>query len=944
GKGVAYLSLSEILSCDLEGLIGIKPMRGWIRSGTKESDWGALYEKLKGNLIFALGRHCHQAEDYWIKPTYHLAKKLNAPTFFSQDIFFHHPKQKVMSDLLNVIRTNKTFETSGEHLFPNDERCFHSKKELSRLWSYYRNEPFYESSWSNICEIQHQIDFNLDMLRYEYPKEMIPEGDTAQGFLEKLVWKGATKRFGSPLTEKIRLTLHHELELIEKLSFADYFLTVWDIVAWARGQKILCQGRGSAANSSVCYVLEITAVDPSHFDLLFERFMSMERGDPPDIDVDFEHERREEVIQYIYKRYGRGKAAMVANVITFRTRGAMRSVAKAFGASDGLQTEIARIAGERFSTNLPQDMGSKIFNRSKSDSKEEIPILEVEEFPWQLWGRLVEMLKGFPRHLGIHSGGFIVSNNSLNTLVAQEPASMDGRSVIQWAKEDVEGLGLFKIDILALGMLSAMRKCFSMVRDHYGMDLSLYSIPADDGPTYSMIQRADTVGTFQIESRAQMSMLPRLRPRCFYDLVIEVAIIRPGPIQGKVIHPYLRRREGTETVTFPDEKLRPILAKTLGVAIFQEQAMRIAMAVGDFTPGEADELRKNIGIWNFKEFERNLNPWLEKLRRGMEQNNIGEPFIDQILGQMNGFAHYGFPESHAVSFALIAYASSYLKCHFPAAFFTSILNSMPMGFYSPHVLLQTAKRAHVKVLGVCVQKSFWDCRLERIGSSKDHQVYGIRMGFRLVTGLKKKSAEKLVTARETLSHGKWTDLHQLILLGGCYRDDMTALASADALNILGIDRKKALWQVEKLPSSSLIDDDDDDCMFRTDSSMEKIAKDFLAFKTTLGDHPVVIMKKEHWKYDLSKNSITRSSQIHLVAKDSYLWVYGMVIIEQSPPSAKGMVFITLEDESGFINLAFSNGTYIAFRDLIEKDSFLCVGGILQKMGEAHSVMVQRVLG
>ncbi|MEM7565447.1 MAG: error-prone DNA polymerase, partial [Pseudomonadota bacterium] len=549
----------------------------------------------------------------------------------------------------------------------------------------YRVIPEYQRALALSEELNQCCEFDLSQLGYQYPKEMIPTGLDAQGYLWQLVQNGLSQRFGATPPDKLIKQIDHEMDLIGKLQFADYFLTVWDIVSWAREQKILCQGRGSAANSSVCFLLGITSVNPDQFDLLFERFVSMERGDPPDIDVDFEHERREEVIQYIYRRYGRDRSAMVANVITFRGKGALRSVGKALGVPDPLLHQMSKIASSRYFRGAGTE---NIVMALKQDYEEANP--DATRVSWKLWMQLSEMLHGFPRHLGIHSGGFMLADKPLNCLLPQEPATMEGRSVIQWCKEDIEALGFFKIDVLSLGMLSAIRKCFDYVDLYYDQKFTLDRIPDDDSATYQMIQKADTVGTFQIESRAQMSMLPRLKPACFYDLVIEVAIIRPGPIQGKVIHPYLARREGLEPVTYPDERLRPILKRTLGIAIFQEQAMRIAIAVGNFSAGEANELRKKIGAWGIKDFNRDLHPLLVKLEKGMQENGIAPEFAEQIIGQMKGFAEYGFPESHAVSFSLIAYASCFLKCHFPAAFYISVLNSQPMGFYSPHALLQAA--------------------------------------------------------------------------------------------------------------------------------------------------------------------------------------------------------------------------------------------------------------
>jgi len=755
---------------------------------------------------------------------------------------------------------------------------------------------------------------------------MIPERHTAIGYLEELTWKGAKERFGETLSGKVITILTHELDLIKTLEFADYFLTVWDIVTWARSQDILCQGRGSAANSAVCFVLGITSVDPTLFDLLFERFISMERGDPPDIDVDFEHERREEVIQYIYRRYGRDRAAMVANVITYRSKGAMRAVGKALGASEALLGRMSKMAS------------SKFFRGSGTQNI--IQNLKAKSLPSGLWSDLSERLKTFPRHLGIHSGGFMLSNTPLTSLVPLEPATMADRTVVQWCKDDIEGLGFFKIDVLSLGMLSAIRKCFHDVEDKYGRKLSLYGIPKDDAATFSMIQRADTAGTFQIESRAQMSMLPRLRPQCFYDLVIEVAIVRPGPIQGKVIHPYLARRQGKEPIVFPDERLRPILARTLGVAIFQEQAMRIAIAVGDFSPGEANELRKNIGTWNMKEFERNLDPWLEKLQRGMKKNKIKEPFASQILGQMRGFANYGFPESHAVSFALIAYASSYLKCHYPAPFFTSILNSQPMGFYSPHALLQAAQRNGVKIHPISINDSDWDHKLEKISKPKTPPVYAIRLGFRLVCGLSKTAGQKI--PRHRSQEGPWPTFSAFIKTSLLFRDDFTALAAANAFQEFGLTRSEAIWQAEAVPVPPLVDIEERKINWQLGSKLSQIQQDFSAFKTTLETHPVRVLREENWTFPIPTSTLATAVTLSKTKRDQLVTVFGMTLIKQAPPTANGMVFVTLEDDTGFLNLVFSPDIYARYYPIVDQHPFLCVKGKLQRTNESHSILVGQV--
>ncbi len=929
GKDYANIPLEYLLNCDVDGLFAIQPMRGGIRSLKVDSNYADLKQLFDGRFYLAISRHLHPAEDRWIKTTLQSARQHGLEYILTQDVFFHNRQQKCVSDLLQAIRTNRIFDQCREHFFPNSERCLHHANELQRLFAVI---PGYRRALDLSRSLNESCQFDLDQLGYHYPKEMIPSGHNAQSYLQVLVTQGAREKFNNQPPDKILRQIEHELILIEKLNFADYFLTVWDIVSWARGQQILCQGRGSAANSSICFVLGITSVNPGQFDLLFERFVSMERGDPPDIDVDFEHERREEVIQYIYQRYGRERAAMVANVITFRGKGSLRAAGKALGVDDKLLQQMSKIASSRYFRGTGTE---NIVMALKHDYEKENPL--APKISWKLWMQLSEKLHGFPRHLGIHSGGFMLADKPLNCLLPQEPATMTGRSVIQWSKEDIEALGFFKIDVLSLGMLSAIRKCFDYIEYYYGKSLRLDSIPEDDQPTYAMIRKADTVGTFQIESRAQMSMLPRLKPACFYDLVIEVAIIRPGPIQGKVIHPYLARREGLEPVTYPDQRLRPILKRTLGIAIFQEQAMRIAIAVGNFSAGEANELRKKIGSWGIKDFNRDLNPLLVKLEEGMHKNGVKPEFAEQILGQMKGFAEYGFPESHAVSFSLIAYASCYLKCHFPAAFYISVLNSQPMGFYSPHALLQAARREGIRLLPISLNYSQWDHQLEKVSPRKD---YAIRLGFRLVNGLAE-SAVDIIIQQRVASNG-WHSFEQFARDCNLTRDQITALAASDVFNDFDASRSQALWKSEAAPFKPMLDDIDDGIAWKPEAKLESIQKDFSAFKTSLKNHPVAVIKKDQWPYRVPVEKFTVAQRLVEIAADNDIFAFGMVLVKQSPGSAKGMVFVTLEDETGFINLAFTPQVYSRFYRQVDQQPFLCVVGRLQRVNESHSILVKRV--
>ncbi|NRA45939.1 MAG: error-prone DNA polymerase [Oligoflexales bacterium] len=931
GKKDACIKLSDLLTKHVEGLIAIQPMRGLMREGVQASHFAPIRDHFNQRFYFVISRHRHPAEDYWIPSTLQIARELGAECLLSQDAFFHHNSRGHLCDLLHSVRHNLSLSEASEHFFPNKERYLHS---LASIEARFASLPCYEKSLQTSYELAQSCQFELSALRYHYPQEMIPAGYTAQSFLEDMTWKEAKKRYAI-VDAKLSARLTYELKLIAKMNFADYFLTVWDIVYWARSQGILCQGRGSAANSAVCYILGITSVDPNNFDMLFERFISAERGDPPDIDVDFEHERREEVIRYVYERYGRDKAAMVANVITFRRKGALRAVAKSLGIDEGTVTTCAKLC----KTKMLRGGGAKeIFEEARKQLEEE---QQLSSIPWSLWARLTEELRGFPRHLGIHSGGFMISAKPLNQLVPREPATMEGRTVIQWCKDDIEGLGFFKIDLLCLGMLTAVRKAFSYIKACYGTSLELSQIPHNDSATYSMIQQAETVGTFQIESRAQMTMLPRLRPRCFYDLVIEVAIIRPGPIQGKVINPYLKRRNGIEPVSYPAPVLKPILARTLGVAIFQEQAMRIAVEVGNFTPGEANELRKSIGAWNVKDLSHNLSPYLEKLTNGMRQNNYDEAFIAQIIGQMQGFSDYGFPESHAVSFALIAYASSYLKCHYPAAFFTAILNSQPMGFYSPHSLIQTAKRDGVTVLPICVNHSEWDHQLEALSTNSDQTQasYGIRLGFRLVRSLRKQGASQLVKTR---TQEPFSNMEAFLQRTKLVRSDLTALAAANAFHIFGLSRFDAIWISEAAPFHPILEQEEEAFSWPTEDPVGQMERDFAATGTSLGPHPTAIFTQGFWCYQPKFASIHSAEDLQVQKKGCKVSVFGMVLVKQAPPSAKGMVFITIEDASGFINLVFTPQSYAKYYQEIETAFFLCVDGTLQKAGDYRSIMVSKV--
>jgi error-prone DNA polymerase len=928
GKSDADIPLDYLLNADVAGLVAIQPMRGLVKQRKRQGEWQRKCAALRDHFTperfyLGLSRQFNPAEDHAIRPTLELAKKLGVECLLTQDIFFHHASEKDLADLLQAMRMNLTVDGAVGHTFVNAERSLHSLAGIEARFKVFHD---YERMLRSSRQLADSCQFDLKELRYYYPKEMLPEGFSGQQYLEKITWEHARAYYGELLSHKITEILTKELALIEQLGFADYFLTVWDIVLWARSQNILCQGRGSAANSAVCFVLGITAVDPALFDVLFERFISVERGDPPDIDVDFEHERREEVIQYIYERYGREKAAMVANVITFQSRGALRASGKALGIPEVILGKASDILDSR---EFRRGDAERVMEELKVTLKGDDEDWDLSAIPFELWAEMCSRIGGFPSHLGIHSGGFILADRALDWLVPQEPATMAGRTVIQWCKEDIEALGFFKIDVLALGMLTAIRKCFDLIKGFHGRDYTLASIPQGDKPTYDMICKADTVGTFQIESRAQMSMLPRLKPRCFYDLVIEVAIIRPGPIQGGMIHPFLKRRDGLEKVTFPDPRIEPILKRTLGIPIFQEQVMRIAIAIGGFSPGEADELRRNMGSFSMK---GDVGRWLGKLADGMRKHGIAEHFIQTILSQMKGFSSYGFPESHAASFALLAYASSYLKCHYPAAFFVALINSQPMGFYAPHVLLQTARHLGIKVLPVCVNKSDWDFTLEPVEDE-----LCIRMGLRIVRSLRDTAGQGLVSYRKR--HGQWRDLYDFIKVAGLSRLDITALAAADALQVFGIERRAAIWLSEAAPFAAFLEDEEPAVYFEKETNQERLQSDFAATSTSLGLHPTEILKNEAWCYEVETRTITLAKDVPKRKPGQILIAFGMVIVRQAPPAAKGLVFATIEDETGLINLAFMPQVYAQYRRLFDRQAFLCLRGVLQRQGDAHSIKV-----
>ena len=736
-----------------------------------------------------------------------LAKQCQVPLVSANDVHFHHPCRRALADVLTATKHGCTVAEAGELLFPNATRHLKSPAEMRALFA---QAP---DAIRRTVEIAGRCTFSLDELRYDYPEELAPAGQTPFEYLARLTWAGAQRRYPQGIPSKVRSLIEHELRLIAELKYEAYFLTVWDLVQFARGRGILCQGRGSAANSAVCFCLGVTSVDPERMDVLFERFISRERNEAPDIDVDFEHQRREEVIQYVYEKYGRERAGMTAEVITYRPRSAVRDVGKALGLSLDRVDALAKTL-DRHST-LPEQrcVAAGIDPQS--------PIGR------QLLGLVGELL-GFPRHLGQHVGGLVMTQGPLCELVPIENASMDGRTVIQWDKDDLDELGILKVDVLALGMLSAIHKCFDLVEQQYGRQLTLANVPEGDPAVYEMICQADTIGVFQIESRAQMSMLPRLRPRKFYDLVIEVAIVRPGPIQGDMVHPYLRRRASGEVVEYPNAEIREVLHKTLGVPLFQEQAMKLAVVAAGFTPGEADQLRRAMAAWRRPGV---IEQFHTRLISGMQAKGLSNEFAETVFRQIRGFGEYGFPESHAASFALLVYVSAYLKCHYPAAFCVALLNSQPMGFYAPAQLVRDAKSHGVDVRPVDVNHSRWDCTLE--GDA-------VRLGLRMIVGLPQSQALRI----ETLQPFRTMDDFQRSVPAKI----VERLARADALQSLQLNRRASLWQAllpaNKLPLFAGLADQEPATELPVMDPRSEVFADYRTAGLSLKAHPISFFRSQ----------------------------------------------------------------------------------------------------
>lgn len=852
-----------------------------------------------------------------------LSRQFDIPLCATGGAYMHDVSRRIMQDTITAIRLGRTINALGLDGESNGQRHLRNRTQLAKL--------FPAGLLEETVGIADRCNFSLDELRYEYPRELVPEEYTAHGWLRELTERGIRERWPGGATPKVRNIIEHELMLIKELNYEHYFLTVHDMVAFARSQGILCQGRGSAANSAVCYCLGITEVDPARVEVLFERFISKERNEPPDIDVDFENARREEVIQYIYEKYGRGRAALAATVITYRSRSAIRDVGKVLGLEEDLLDHLSKSI-YWWGTTLEEQLSDS--NIDHSDKK------------IQMLVTLAKALIGFPRHLSQHVGGFVISQGPLTHLVPIENATMEDRTVIQWEKDDLESLGLLKIDVLALGMLSAVQKCLKLVSDYSKEPLTMQKIPPEDPRVYDMMGEADTIGVFQIESRAQMSMLPRLRPRSYYDLVIQIAIVRPGPIQGDMVHPYLNRRNGKEPVTYPSEAVRDALERTMGVPIFQEQVMQLAMVAAGFSGGEADQLRRAMAAWKRK---GGLEPYRKKLVDGMLARGYEEDFAEKLFSQIKGFGDYGFPESHSASFALIAYVSSWFKLYHPAAFCCALLNSQPMGFYAPAQLIKDARHHGVQVLPVTVNDSCYDSTLEFDNSyvkpdSPCHQnkTAQLRLGLRMVKGLSELGAKAITEARQSAVYNSVQDL---VFRSGINRGDLEALAAADALRELSGDRHRAFWQASGIETSghlkqaamggtqtlSFFTDPEFDSDFGADvllpvaSEGQNIVGDYTSTGLSLRRHPLALFRSH-----LDNFNVLKATELANVENEDNAKITGIVTCRQRPMTAAGVTFLTLEDESGFVNVVVWPSLGEKQRPVVRQAMLMGVAGHVQK--------------
>lgn len=870
-------------------------------------------QQLGNKLYLGASRSYHANDTKRLFRVSQLSEEFQVPLVATNDVHYHNAERRELQDVLTCIREKCTIHKAGYKLYQNAERFLKPIPEMLRLFRQYPEAIQRTQEIVNACQ------FSLNELKYIYPEEITSDGRTPQEELVHLTWLGAKEKFGGIVPQNIKETIQYELDFIERKNYAAYFLTVYDFVRFAREQHILCQGRGSAANSVVCFCLGITSVNPSKFKVLFARFMSDARDEPPDIDVDFEHERREEVIQYIYNKYGRDRAAIVATVTQVHFKGAVRDVGKAMGLSVDAVGHLSESSWE-FTDDWYE--GNKV--STQGFNAKDAHLMKVLD--------LTQQYIGFPRQLGQHTGGFVITQGKITDLCPILNARMEDRINIEWNKDDIEALGFLKVDVLALGMLTCIRKAFDLVKKHYNIDLTLGNIPQDDPVVYEMISHADTIGVFQIESRAQMSMLPRLKPKCFYDLVIEVAIVRPGPIQGDMVHPYLRRRNGEEPIEYPSKELEDILGRTLGVPLFQEQAMEIAIVAAGFTPAEADQLRRSMATFKAKGL---VSQFEEKMVAGMTAKGYSKEFALRVFNQLKGFGSYGFPESHAASFALLVYDSSWLKCYYPDVFATALLNSMPMGFYQPAQIIIDAQRHGVEVKPVDINYSYWDNILE----DQQGKYHPIRLGFRQVKGLKEEDMNLLTVSRAV----PYVNIQSLLDVGVSL-SALERLADADAFGSLGLDRRQALWQVAALSDNpvGVFKGQESESSIETGISLpdmslpEHVVQDYSTMALSLKAHPVSFVREK-----LSMLNVTSTADLKKYKDGDILRVAGLVLVRQRPSTASGIVFITIEDETGNANLVVFQKLFQKYRAEVVQSKLLMVEGKLQIEGEVIHVIVQK---
>jgi error-prone DNA polymerase len=920
------------------------------------------FRELFGDRAYLMAALYHGVDDAWrLQQLQQMSQQTSLPLVASGDVLYHRPARLPLHDVLTATKHHTNVATAGDLLLPNASRHL---KPVSEHQTSFAAAP---AALARTREIADRCNFCLSHLRYEYPEELAPAGKTPIEHLRDLTYVGVKNRYPTGLPAKVDQQIKHELKLIDELRYEAYFLTVWDLVRFARSQGILCQGRGSAANSAVCYCLGVTSVDPATTDLLFERFISKERDEAPDIDVDFEHERREEVLQYLYQKYGRHRAGLAATVVTYRLRSAVRDVGKALGLSldriDALAKHVEGYSSEPDLAGKMRDVGID----PDSDIGQQLIFL-------------INDLLGFPRHLSQHVGGMVITQGALDELVPVENASMDDRTIIQWDKNDLEELGLLKVDCLCLGMLSAIRRCFDLVQQHWGRNCTLANLPQEDPLVYDMICDADTVGVFQIESRGQMSMLPRLKPRCWYDLVIEVAIVRPGPIQGNMVHPFLRRRNGEELAVYPNEAIKQVLHRTLGVPIFQEQAMKLAVVAAGFTPGQADQLRRAMGKWRKTGV---IEKFREQLYAGMKERGLNEEFAGQVFRQISGFGEYGFPESHAASFAKLVYVSCWLKRYYPAAFCAALINSQPMGFYQPAQLVADAKAHGVHVLPVDVNHSDWDCTIEpaddgpetdstfvaestdltatksasminsSVAQTAQHsplvpnsaaaKSQSLRLGLRMISGLRRDVAETIIAARRTSPFQSVSEFTRRTNLGQAV---LAQLSRADAFGSLNQSRREALWQSlaqEKKPKDQplfaniQLDDDQTNGLPQL-SPADQVTEDYRTVGLSLRAHPLSFHRES-----LDELNVTTCHGLTNVPNNRWVNVAGLVILRQRPSTAKGITFVTIEDETGSANLIVKRHIWQRYYKIARQSQAWLAYGKLETKSNVTHVIVTRIV-